>query len=45
MAAPANVRPSIAFYTKVLHAKPMDEWKGMRLEADGIAALANLKYR
>lgn len=34
--------PSIAFYTKVLGAKPMDEWKGMRLEEKGIQDLANL---
>ncbi|KIS70364.1 uncharacterized protein UMAG_01533 [Mycosarcoma maydis] len=34
--------PSIAFYTKVLGAKPMDEWKGMRLEQQGIENLANL---
>ncbi|CAO1620248.1 unnamed protein product [Parajaminaea phylloscopi] len=26
--------PSIAFYTKVLGAKPMDGWTGMRLEGD-----------
>ncbi|GAC96443.1 acetyltransferase [Pseudozyma hubeiensis SY62] len=34
--------PSIAFYTKVLGAKPMDEWKGMRLEQKGIQDLAKL---
>ncbi|PWZ00747.1 acyl-CoA N-acyltransferase [Testicularia cyperi] len=34
--------PSIAFYEKVLGAKPMEEWQGMRLETDGIAALAKL---
>ncbi|KAJ9478379.1 Acetyltransferase [Pseudozyma hubeiensis] len=34
--------PSIAFYTKVLGAKPMDEWKGMRLEQQGIQDLAQL---
>lgn len=26
--------PSIAFYTKILGAKPMDGWTGMRLEGD-----------
>ncbi|SNX83366.1 related to n-acetyltransferase [Melanopsichium pennsylvanicum] len=34
--------PSIAFYTKVLGAEPMDEWKGMRLESEGIENLAKL---
>ncbi|ETS62771.1 hypothetical protein PaG_02513 [Moesziomyces aphidis] len=34
--------PSIAFYTQVLGAKPMDEWKGMRLEQQGIENLAKL---
>lgn len=34
--------PSIAFYTQVLGAKPQDEWKGMRLEQDGIQNLAKL---
>ncbi|KAI5887071.1 acyl-CoA N-acyltransferase [Schizophyllum commune H4-8] len=32
-------QPSIDFYEKVLHAKPMSEWLGMRLEVDGIEAL------
>ncbi|KAB5593641.1 hypothetical protein CTheo_2934 [Ceratobasidium theobromae] len=31
--------PSIAFYEKVLGAKPMDEWQGMRLEVEGIQNL------
>ncbi|KAG8713687.1 hypothetical protein FRC09_018454 [Ceratobasidium sp. 395] len=31
--------PSIAFYEKVLGAKPMDEWVGMRLETEGIQNL------
>jgi GNAT superfamily N-acetyltransferase len=31
--------PSIAFYEQVLGAKPMDEWKGMRLETEGIRNL------
>ncbi|CAE6506945.1 unnamed protein product [Rhizoctonia solani] len=31
--------PSIAFYEQVLGAKPMDEWKGMRLEVEGIKNL------
>lgn len=31
--------PSIAFYEKVLGAKPMDEWVGMRLETEGIQSL------
>ncbi|KAN0063324.1 Peroxygenase 1 [Thecaphora frezii] len=35
--------PSIAFYTKVLGAKPMDGWQGMRLEKEGIDKLATLK--
>ncbi|KAJ1038232.1 hypothetical protein NDA10_003499 [Ustilago hordei] len=34
--------PTIAFYEKVLGAKPMDEWKGMRLEQQGIANLSKL---
>lgn len=34
--------PSIAFYTKVLGAKPQDEWKGMRLEEAGIENLSKL---
>lgn len=36
-------RPSIAFYTKVLGAKPMDGWTGMRLEQDGIQSLSKLQ--
>lgn len=39
---PFKYSPSIAFYTQVLGAKPMDEWKGMRLEQQGIRNLANL---
>ncbi|EPQ26539.1 uncharacterized protein PFL1_05861 [Pseudozyma flocculosa PF-1] len=35
--------PSIAFYTKVLGAKSMDGWQGMRLEKEGIDNLARLK--
>ncbi|KAJ1028738.1 hypothetical protein NDA16_001903 [Ustilago loliicola] len=34
--------PFIAFYEKVLGAKPMDEWKGMRLEHEGIENLSKL---
>ncbi|TRM63564.1 acyl-CoA N-acyltransferase [Schizophyllum amplum] len=29
-------QPSIDFYEKALHAKPMSEWLGMRLEEEGI---------
>jgi hypothetical protein len=36
-------RPSIAFYEKVLGAKPMKEWTQERLELDGIARLRSLK--
>lgn len=32
-------KPSIDFYEKVLNAKPMSEWMGMRLEVDGITSL------
>ncbi|SOV04265.1 related to n-acetyltransferase [Ustilago sp. UG-2017a] len=37
-----SFNPTIAFYEKVLGAKPMDEWKGMRLEQQGIANLSKL---
>jgi len=29
-------QPSIDFYEKILGAKPMSEWMGMRLEEEGI---------
>jgi GNAT superfamily N-acetyltransferase len=32
-------QPSIDFYEKVLGATMMKEWKGMRLEGEGISAL------
>jgi hypothetical protein len=35
-------QPSIDFYEKYLHAKPQDEWLGMRLEVDGIENLKNI---
>jgi len=34
--------PSIQFYEKALGAKGMDEWRGMRLEEDGIRALSQV---
>lgn len=34
--------PSIAFYEQTLGAKGMDEWRGMRLEGEGIKALSRL---
>jgi hypothetical protein len=34
--------PSIGFYEKALGAKGMDEWRGMRLEEDGIRALSQI---
>ncbi|KAH9031626.1 acyl-CoA N-acyltransferase [Lactarius pseudohatsudake] len=34
-------QPSIDFYEKYLHAKPQDEWLGMRLEVEGIENLRN----
>ncbi|KAG8757625.1 hypothetical protein FRC14_001792 [Serendipita sp. 396] len=37
--------PSIAFYEEVLGAKGMDEWRGMRLEEEGIKALAKWSNR
>ncbi|KAG8810773.1 hypothetical protein FRC17_002786 [Serendipita sp. 399] len=37
--------PSIAFYEQVLGAKGMDEWRGMRLEEDGIRGLAKWSNR
>ncbi|KAH9061070.1 diamine N-acetyltransferase, partial [Lactarius vividus] len=35
-------QPSIDFYEKYLHAKPQDEWVGMRLEVEGIENLRNI---
>jgi len=37
--------PAIAFYEQSLGAKGMDEWRGMRLEEDGIRALAKWSNR
>lgn len=35
-------RPSIAFYTQVLGADKMEEWRTCRLEAEGIKKLRTL---
>ncbi|KIM22288.1 hypothetical protein M408DRAFT_332983 [Serendipita vermifera MAFF 305830] len=37
--------PSIAFYEQTLGAKGMDDWRGMRLEEEGIKALAKWSNR
>lgn len=37
-----DTRPSIAFYKNTLGAEMLEEWRGMRLEGEGIDRLANL---
>jgi hypothetical protein len=37
--------PSIAFYEKILEAKAMEEWLGMRLEGHGIENLKKFAIR
>lgn len=38
----SHLSPSIAFYKNILGAEMLEEWRGMRLEGEGIDRLASL---